>query len=45
MAGTADGIQVAGELFGRQIKGLPVKEILAEQRLDIQHEVLSLYHD
>ena len=38
MAGKADGIQVAEDLFGRQIKGLPVKEILAEQRLDIQHE-------
>jgi len=38
MAGKADGTKVAKELFGRQIKGLPVKEILAEQRLDIQHE-------
>jgi succinyl-CoA synthetase beta subunit len=38
MAGKADGIKVAKELFGRQIKGLPVKEILAEQRLDIEHE-------
>jgi succinyl-CoA synthetase beta subunit len=38
MAGRADGIKVAEDLFGRQIKGLPVKEILAEQRLDIQHE-------
>jgi len=38
MAGKADGIKTAKDLFGRQIKGLPVKEILAEQRLDIQHE-------
>ncbi len=38
MAGKADGLKVAEDLFGRQIKGLPVKEILAEQRLDIQHE-------
>ena len=38
MAGKADGTNLAKELFGRQIKGLPVKEILAEQRLDIQHE-------
>ena len=38
MAGKADGIKVAGELFKKQIKGLPVKEILAEQKLDIQHE-------
>jgi len=38
MAGKEDGIKTAKELFSRQIKGLPVKEILAEQRLDIQHE-------
>ena len=38
LAGKADGSKVAQELFGRQIKGLPVKEILAEQRLDILHE-------
>jgi len=38
MAGKADGAKMAQELFGRQIKGLPVKEILAEQRLDVQHE-------
>jgi succinyl-CoA synthetase beta subunit len=38
MAGKTDGINLAKELFGRQIKGLPVKEILAEQRLDILHE-------
>jgi len=35
MAGKADGKKMAQELFGRQIKGLPVKEILAEQRLDV----------
>ena len=38
MASRADGTEKAKELFGRQIKGLPVREILAEQRLDIQHE-------
>jgi len=38
MAGKADGINLAKDLFGREIKGLPVKEILAEKRLDIQHE-------
>lgn len=38
MADTATGTRVAQELFGRQIKGLPVREILAEQKLSIQHE-------
>ncbi|MFA4876695.1 MAG: ATP-grasp domain-containing protein [Methanoregula sp.] len=38
MADPATGTKVAKELFGKQIKGLPVKEILAEQKLDIQHE-------
>jgi succinyl-CoA synthetase beta subunit len=38
MAGIADGTKVATELFGKQIKGLPVKEVLAEQKLAIQHE-------
>jgi succinyl-CoA synthetase beta subunit len=38
MAGKTDGTKLAKDLFGRQIKGLPVKEILAEQRLDILHE-------
>jgi succinyl-CoA synthetase beta subunit len=38
MAGTADGEKLAAELFGKEIKGLPVKEILAEQRLQISHE-------
>jgi succinyl-CoA synthetase beta subunit len=38
MAGKANGANLANDLFGRQIKGLPVKEILAEQRLEILHE-------
>lgn len=38
MADKAAGKKVAQELFGKSIKGLPVKEILAEQRLDIRHE-------
>jgi succinyl-CoA synthetase beta subunit len=38
MAGKGDGTKLVKDLFCRQIKGLPVKEILAEQRLDIQHE-------
>ena len=38
MADKATGVKVAKELFGKEIKGLPVKEILAEQKLDIQHE-------
>ncbi len=38
MADNATGTSVAKELFQKQIKGLPVKEILAEQRLNIQHE-------
>ena len=38
MAGTSDGVRIAQELFAKQIKGQPVKEILAEQKLDIQHE-------
>lgn len=38
MAGKADGVAIAQELFKKEIKGLPVKEILAEQRLAIQHE-------
>jgi succinyl-CoA synthetase beta subunit len=38
MAGKANGTNLASELFCRQIKGLPVKEVLAEQRLEIQHE-------
>ncbi|HSA37416.1 MAG TPA: acetate--CoA ligase family protein [Methanoregula sp.] len=38
MAGRADGTRVAKDLFGKRIKGLPVKEILVEQKLDIKHE-------
>ena len=38
MADRADGVAIAQELFRKEIKGLPVKEILAEQRLAIQHE-------
>jgi succinyl-CoA synthetase beta subunit len=38
MAGRVDGTKLAKELFGKRIKGLPVKEILAEQKLDIHHE-------
>jgi len=38
MADKATGAKLAQELFGRSIKGLPVNEILAEQRLDIRHE-------
>lgn len=38
MADKKTAVTVAKELFGRTIKGLPVREILAEQRLDIQHE-------
>ncbi len=38
MADKATGTKVAKELFAKQIKGLPVKEILAEQKLDIRHE-------
>jgi succinyl-CoA synthetase beta subunit len=38
MADKATGKSVAKELFAKQIKGLPVKEVLAEQRLDIKHE-------
>ena len=38
MADPSTAVATAQELFGKEIKGLPVKEILAEQRLDIQHE-------
>jgi succinyl-CoA synthetase beta subunit len=38
MADKVTGKKVATELFGKQIKGLPVREVLAEQKLDIQHE-------
>ena len=38
MADKKTGTATAGELFKKEIKGLPVKEVLAEQRLAIQHE-------
>jgi succinyl-CoA synthetase beta subunit len=38
MADRMAAVATARELFSRQIKGLPVKEILAEQRLAIQKE-------
>jgi len=38
MADKRTGSAIAEELFRKEIKGLPVKEVLAEQRLVIQHE-------
>jgi succinyl-CoA synthetase beta subunit len=38
MADKRTGRATAEELFRKEIKGLPVKEVLAEQRLGIQHE-------
>ena len=38
MADPATAVASAKELFNKKIKGLPVREILAEQRLEIQHE-------
>jgi succinyl-CoA synthetase beta subunit len=38
MAQPGTAVATAKELFGKKIKGLPVREILAEQRLDIMHE-------
>ncbi|MGB7787360.1 succinate--CoA ligase subunit beta [Methanoregula sp.] len=38
MADKKTGTATAVELFKKEIKGLPVKEVLAEQRLAIQHE-------
>jgi succinyl-CoA synthetase beta subunit len=38
MADKTTALATARELFARQIKGLPVKEILAEQKLAIQKE-------
>jgi succinyl-CoA synthetase beta subunit len=38
MADKKTGTATAEELFKKEIKGIPVKEILAEQRLAIQHE-------
>jgi succinyl-CoA synthetase beta subunit len=38
MADKKTGTAMAEELFKKEIKGLPVNEVLAEQRLAIQHE-------
>jgi succinyl-CoA synthetase beta subunit len=38
MAHRGTAIQAAKDLFAKKIKDLPVREILAEQRLEIQHE-------
>ncbi|MCX6696049.1 MAG: acetate--CoA ligase family protein [Methanoregula sp.] len=38
MVDPATAVATAKELFNKKIKGLPVREILAEQRLEIQHE-------
>ena len=38
MADKKTAVTTAEALFKKEIKGLPVKEILAEQQLDIQHE-------
>ena len=38
MADPSTAVATARELFGKEIKGLLVKEILAEQRLEILHE-------
>jgi succinyl-CoA synthetase beta subunit len=38
MADRATGLQLAGELFTKTIKGVPVREVLAEERLEIMKE-------
>ncbi len=38
MANPQNVVSLAQELFNKSIKGLPVREILIEQRLEIQHE-------
>jgi succinyl-CoA synthetase beta subunit len=38
MADRTNGKKVAGELFGKTIRGVPVREILIEERLSITHE-------
>jgi len=38
MAESASAVTTAHALFRKEIKGLPVKEVLAEQQLDIRHE-------
>jgi succinyl-CoA synthetase beta subunit len=38
MADRGDAVRVARELFGKKIRDLPVREILVEERLPIEHE-------
>ena len=38
MADATHAVATAEDLFKKAIKGLPVREVLAEQRLTIQHE-------
>lgn len=38
MADDGSAIETARELFSREIKGIPVREILVEERLSIEHE-------
>lgn len=38
MVERATAVETARELFSREIKGVPVREILAEERLPIEHE-------
>lgn len=38
MADRATGVAIASELFAKDIRGCPVREILAEERLSITHE-------
>ncbi len=38
MADKANAVKTAKELFSREIKHIPVKEVLVEERLDIGHE-------
>ena len=38
MADRTNGEKIAGELFGKTIRGVPVREILIEERLAITHE-------
>jgi succinyl-CoA synthetase beta subunit len=38
MADKNTAVATARELFGKQVRGVPVHEILAEQKLDIRHE-------
>jgi len=38
MADNGSAVETARELFSREIKGIPVREILVEERLAIEHE-------